>query len=126
MAWGIHGRPLRRNGKWIPRRSRGCLPWPLCDHTAQARMIRVQDLCMPYARKQNVTVSLNPEMVKKAKILAAKRSTSISGLLAEQVEGLVEEDEAYEKAQASATARIDQGFHLGGTRKVSRDDLHER
>jgi len=81
---------------------------------------------MPYARKQNVTVSLNPEMVKKAKILAAKRSTSISGLLAEQVEGLVEEDEAYEKAQASATARIDQGFHLGGTRKVSRDDLHER
>jgi hypothetical protein len=81
---------------------------------------------MPYARKQNVTVSLNPEMVKKAKILAAKRSTSISGLLAEQVEGLVEEDEAYEKAQASATARIYQGFHLGGTRKVSRDDLHER
>lgn len=81
---------------------------------------------MSHARKQNVTVSLSPEIVQKAKILAAKRSTSISGLLAEQVEGLVGEDEAYDRARASATARMDQGFHLGGTRKVSRDDLHER
>ena len=81
---------------------------------------------MLHVRKQKVTVSLSPEIVKKAKILAAKRSTSISGLLAEQVEGRVGEDEAYERAQASAIAGMDQGFHLGGTRKVSRDDLHER
>jgi len=37
--------------------------------------------------------------LKKAKILAAKRSTSISRLLAEQIDALVGEDDAYEIAQ---------------------------
>ena len=36
---------------------------------------------------QNVTVRLNRRTLRKAKILAAKRNTSISGLLAEQIEG---------------------------------------
>jgi hypothetical protein len=39
--------------------------------------------------KQNVTVSLNQETLRKAKILAARRGSSISGLLAEQIEILV-------------------------------------
>ena len=32
--------------------------------------------------KQNVTISLDRRIIQKAKILAARRSTSISGLLA--------------------------------------------
>ena len=44
---------------------------------------------MPQSRqKQNVTISLSPETIRKARILAARRSTSISGLLAEQIETL--------------------------------------
>ena len=35
---------------------------------------------MPRTRKQNLTVSLSPQTVQKAKVLAAKCSTSISGL----------------------------------------------
>ena len=34
---------------------------------------------MAEIRKQNVTISLSTQIVQKAKILAAKRSTSISG-----------------------------------------------
>jgi hypothetical protein len=44
---------------------------------------------MAQVRKQNVTVSLSVQTIRQAKLLAAKRSTSISGLLAEQIEGMV-------------------------------------
>jgi hypothetical protein len=76
--------------------------------------------------KQNVTISISPEMVRKAKILAARRSTSISGLLAEQLEILVGDEEAYEHAERSAQALLERGFHLGGRITASRDELHGR
>lgn len=78
------------------------------------------------ARRQNVTVSLSPDTIRKARLLAAKRSTSISGLLAEQLEVLTGEHEAYEKAKRSAVSLMRRGFHLGGTISASRDELHER
>jgi len=78
------------------------------------------------AGKQNLTISLDRSTVQKAKILAARRSTSISGLLAQQVEVLVGEEEAYERAERQALALLDQGFHLGGLIRASRDELHGR
>jgi hypothetical protein len=76
--------------------------------------------------KQNVTISLSRQTVRKAKVLAARRATSISALLAEQIEILLGEEEAYERAQRQATILLDQGFHLGGVIRGTRDDLHER
>jgi hypothetical protein len=75
---------------------------------------------------QNVTISLTRQILRKAKILAARRETSISGLLASQIELLVAEDEAYQQAERQALALLDQGFHLGGQVRGTRDDLHER
>jgi len=76
--------------------------------------------------KRNVTVSLEQQTIRKARILAAKQGTSISRLLAGQIEALVGEDEAYEQAQRRAMALLDRGFHLGGVIRASRDELHER
>ncbi len=76
--------------------------------------------------KQNVTISLDRQTIRKAKILAARRDTSISGLLARQLEILVGEEEAYERAERQAVAFLDEGFHLGGVVPVSREELHER
>jgi hypothetical protein len=76
--------------------------------------------------KQNVTISLTRQTLRKVKILAARRETSISGLLASQIETLVGEEEAYERAERQATALLDQGFHLGGVIRASRDEWHER
>lgn len=76
--------------------------------------------------KQNVTISLSRQVLKKAKILAARRETSISGLLAQEIEFLVGDDEAYERAEKQAVALLDQGFHMGGVIRVGRDELHER
>jgi len=76
--------------------------------------------------KQNLTLSLPLKTIRKAKILAARRGSSISGLLAEQIEILIGEEEAYERAQRQANALLDQGFHLGGVIRASRDEWHER
>ena len=76
--------------------------------------------------KQNVTVSLSRQTLQKARVLAARRATSISGLLTEQIEILVGEDEAYERAQRQAMTLLDLGFHMGGVARASRDELHER
>jgi len=81
---------------------------------------------MNRTQKQNITVSLSTQTIRKAKILAAQRSTSVSGLLAEQVETLVGAEERYEAARASSLALMDRGFHLGGKRTPSRDELHDR
>jgi hypothetical protein len=81
---------------------------------------------MTQVQKQNLTVTLNVQTIRKAKILAAKRDTSISGLVAEQIEALVNDDDAYERAAASAIARMKRGYYLGGGPRVSRDELHER
>ena len=78
------------------------------------------------SKKQNVTVSLTPQTIQKAKVLAAKRSTSISGLLAEQIDILVGAEEAYEQAKRTALALLKKGFHMGGVISVSRAELHER
>jgi len=76
--------------------------------------------------KQNLTISLDRQTIQNAKILAARRSTSISGLLTSQIETLIGEEEAYERAERQAMTLLDQGFHLGGVIRVSRDELHER
>ena len=81
---------------------------------------------MSQIRKQNVTVSLSTQTIERARILAAKRSTSISGLLEEQIEALVGQEEAYESSRRTALRLMEQGFRLGGGPSTPRDQLHER
>ena len=78
------------------------------------------------ATKQNITLRLDRQTLRKAKVLAARRNTSISGLLAEQIERLVGEDDAYDQAQRRALALLDRGFHLGGHIESTRAKWHER
>lgn len=78
------------------------------------------------SHKQNITISLDRQVLRKAKILAAQRDTSISRLLAHQIESLVSEDETYQRAERQARALLDKGFHMGGLIRATRDELHER
>lgn len=86
----------------------------------------VKGVQISQTRKQNVTVSLSMQTIQKARILAAKRSTSISGLLEEQIEALVGQEEAYESSHRTALRLMEQGFRLGATPWTRRDELHER
>lgn len=80
----------------------------------------------PDATTQNITLRLDRRTLRQAKVLAARRGSSISGLLAEQIAALVGEDDAYEQAQRRALALLDTGFHLGGRIESTRDEWHER
>jgi post-segregation antitoxin (ccd killing protein) len=76
--------------------------------------------------KQNITLSLDKDLIREAKLLSAKKSTSISKLLSEELERLVRKHEQYEQARRSALAALKKGFHMGGTITATRDQLHDR
>ena len=70
---------------------------------------------------RNLTVRLDGQTIRRAKILAARRSTSVSRLVADEIARLVREDEAYEQARVAALADLDSAADLG-----SRGDLPPR
>jgi hypothetical protein len=76
--------------------------------------------------KRNLTVQLDEETVAKAKVLAARRSTSVSKLVAREIERLVGEDDAYGRAKTTALSHLKRGFHLGGGAVPKREAVHDR
>ena len=64
-------------------------------------------------KTQNVTLSLPRALLKKVKIVAAKRETSVSALLAASLEEIVRRDDDYEAAMPRVLARIRKGYNLG-------------
>lgn len=76
--------------------------------------------------KTNVTLKLDAELLREARVVAAEEGRSISGLLTDQLEALVRERKAFERARRRALARLREGLDLQWTPPKSRDELHER
>ncbi len=76
--------------------------------------------------KQNITLSLDKDLIRKSKIIAAQRETSVSKLLSEELKRLIQHAEQYEFAKRRAYANLKAGFHFGGKITASREELHER
>jgi predicted transcriptional regulator len=76
--------------------------------------------------RRNLTVQLDDDVVRKARVLAAQRSTSISGLIRTEIERLVGEADAYAAAQGRARARLRRGLEFGGPPYPQREELHDR
>ena len=76
--------------------------------------------------KSNITLRLDAGLIREAKVLAAQRGTSVSRMLAEQLEELVRREKDYGAAKRRALARLEMGFDLGWEPAGSRDELHER
>ena len=76
--------------------------------------------------KTNITLKLDRDLLRKVRILAAEKDTSVSGLLAEQLEKAVRERDGYERAKKHALARMKRASHLGYTPPASRDEFYER
>jgi hypothetical protein len=77
---------------------------------------------------QNVTLSIPKDILRKAKILAVNRNTSLSGLLTQTLTDLVEHQEAYEQARQHNLALLKNGFDLGTKGHITwkREEIHER
>ena len=76
--------------------------------------------------KQNITLALDKEIIRKAKVLAAERSTSVSRLLSNEIERMVGERDRYERAKGAAIAELRRGYHLGGGPLPRRDEIYDR
>jgi hypothetical protein len=76
--------------------------------------------------KANVTLKLDADLLRQAKILAATEGQSLSAMLSQRLEGMVRERLAYERARRRALARLRRGFELHWSPPASREQLHER
>ena len=77
---------------------------------------------------QNVTLSIPKDVLRKAKMIAIQRKTSLSGLLTHALEDIVTHEESYQMARKHHLTILQKGFNLGtkGKSPGSREDLHER
>ena len=76
--------------------------------------------------KQNITLSIEKELLKKGKILAAQNDTSISKMLGSILKEIVDRDAQYEAAKKAAIQNIKKGYSLGGNISWKREDLYNR
>lgn len=83
-------------------------------------------LLINQSMKTNVTMTIDENLVRDAKILAARRGTSLSRLLAEKLEQLVRGDKAYKKAMKRAIKDMDNAPAFGFQNSPGGEELHER
>lgn len=76
--------------------------------------------------KTNVTLKIDTDLLREARILAATEGSSISALLARSLEREVRKGKEYELARVHARARLRSGMKLGWTPPKSRDEIYER
>ncbi len=76
--------------------------------------------------KQNITLAIDKELLKRARVCAAQRGSSVSAMLAEELRTMVEREMAYERAMAGALALMESGLALGCAAKWNREDLYDR
>ena len=77
---------------------------------------------------QNITLAIPKPILRKAKLIAVERQTSLSGLLTQLIADLVAREDQYAIAHKRNLELLEQGFDLGTNGVISwrREDLHER
>jgi len=73
--------------------------------------------------KTNLTVQLDEEVVRRARIVAAKHGTSVSALVARELDELVEREDRYVDARQRAV-KLMAAARPRGTRGWTRDDIY--
>ncbi len=62
--------------------------------------------------KTNITLKLDADLLREARVLAAEEDTSISAMLAARLEQIVRERKTYQQARKRALARLREGMDL--------------
>lgn len=75
--------------------------------------------------RTNITIRIDAELAKEARILAARRGLSLSRMVADELGNLVAKDTSYENASTKAQKDIREAPELN-YRKGSRESLHDR
>jgi hypothetical protein len=75
--------------------------------------------------KRNLTIQLDEATIRHARVAAAHRGMSLSGLVAQQLSRLVEADERYERARAVALQAMSEAADRSAP-SWHREELYER
>jgi hypothetical protein len=75
--------------------------------------------------KTNLTITVDKNLLRSMKIIAAQNDTSVTRLLVEMMEARAKQDPNYERAKKRAIARMEKGWDLG-FKPGPREELHER
>ena len=75
---------------------------------------------------RNLTLSLPDDLVRRAKVLAAQRDTSVSALVGELLTKALHEDDDYDEIWAAEAEAMRAGLLRVGPITWTRDELHER
>jgi hypothetical protein len=73
--------------------------------------------------KTNLTLQLDEEVIRRARVVAAKRGTSVSALVAHELTELAGQDARYEQARVRAEELMAKAKPRGG-RTWTRDDVY--
>jgi hypothetical protein len=76
--------------------------------------------------KSNVTLKIEEDLLREARVLAAEEDSSLSDLLSTRLEQAVRARKGNDDARRSAVARLRTGFELDFTPPDSRGEGHER
>jgi hypothetical protein len=80
----------------------------------------VESLTVP---KANLTLQLDTEVIRRARVVAASRGTSVSALVARELDDLVAREARYEQARQRAIELMESARPRGG-RSWTRDELY--
>lgn len=78
--------------------------------------------------RQNITLSMPKDVLRKAKVLAAQNNKSLSQLVRESLEETLRKSSGYKRAKDRQLKLLREGLDLGtrGNIKITREELHER
>lgn len=76
--------------------------------------------------KQNITISLDKDLIQTGKVIAAQRGTSLNRMLRLELERIIRNARQYDMAKQKAIDAMKVGFHSGMDHYPPRDELHGR
>jgi hypothetical protein len=76
--------------------------------------------------RRNVTITLDEETARWARLEAARRDTSVSSLIGELLREHLDRAREYEAAMANYRSREPAALRVAGARYPTREELHDR
>jgi len=79
-------------------------------------------------KTRNVTLALPENLLRRLKLIAAARESSVSALLTMTLRQIADEEQGYQQARRGMLADLQKGYNLGTQGKIgwSRESVHER
>ena len=76
--------------------------------------------------KSKIILKLDATLLRELRVMAAERNTSITALLADHLEQIVNQRGAYKRDRERALVRLRDGLDLHWARPDRRDELYDR